>query len=164
MEHHRRRVRCQESDYLDGTVKYDETGMPAVYDRGRVLAPEVLDLWMGTIQSRAGATKVGAVLDLGCGTGRFSDALPFWADSFDLVFMPMVYHHLADPARVARECRRAAGFRATSVEIITQEVSPDWNAYAEKTALGADSVLSSLEPSRSTCSSSTRRTRTSFGA
>jgi SAM-dependent methyltransferase len=91
-------------------------------------------------------SRVSLVVDLGCGTGRFSeilaaefrariigfdpsenmidqarrkpatgmiefkrasaDALPLADGCVDLVFMSQVYHHLPDPAAVARECRR----------------------------------------------------------
>lgn len=56
-------------------MDYDRTGIPAVYDRGRDHGPEVLDLWMRVIESHVGAGAISAILDLGCGTGRFSDAL-----------------------------------------------------------------------------------------
>jgi ubiquinone/menaquinone biosynthesis C-methylase UbiE len=55
-------------------VDYDSTDIPAAYDRGRSLTTDMLDLWMDTV---AGFTDipVRTILDLGCGTGRFSDAL-----------------------------------------------------------------------------------------
>jgi len=34
------------------------------------------------------------------------EAIPLAGGSVDAVFMSMVFHHFADPARVARECRR----------------------------------------------------------
>jgi ubiquinone/menaquinone biosynthesis C-methylase UbiE len=56
-------------------MDYDSTTIPAGYDLARSHTPEVLDLWMNAIASRAGREPVRAVLDLGCGTGRFSQAL-----------------------------------------------------------------------------------------
>jgi ubiquinone/menaquinone biosynthesis C-methylase UbiE len=56
-------------------MDYDSTTIPAGYDLARSHTPEVLDLWMNTIASRAGQGLIRAVLDLGCGTGRFSQAL-----------------------------------------------------------------------------------------
>jgi ubiquinone/menaquinone biosynthesis C-methylase UbiE len=56
-------------------MDYDSTAIPAAYDLARGHTPEVLDLWMNTIASCAGQRSIGAVLDLGCGTGRFSEAL-----------------------------------------------------------------------------------------
>jgi ubiquinone/menaquinone biosynthesis C-methylase UbiE len=56
-------------------MDYDSTTIPAGYDLARSHTPEVLDLWMNTIASCVGQGSIRAVLDLGCGTGRFSQAL-----------------------------------------------------------------------------------------
>jgi ubiquinone/menaquinone biosynthesis C-methylase UbiE len=56
-------------------MDYDSTTIPAAYDLARSLTLEVLDLWMNTIALCAGQSSIRAVLDLGCGTGRFSQAL-----------------------------------------------------------------------------------------
>lgn len=56
-------------------MDYDQTTIPAGYDRGRDHGPEVLDLWMNVIESRVGARSASIILDLGCGTGRFSGCL-----------------------------------------------------------------------------------------
>jgi ubiquinone/menaquinone biosynthesis C-methylase UbiE len=59
-------------------MDYDATAIPSVYDRGRTLGPEVLDLWMRTVKRYADSFPLSIILDLGCGTGRFSDALATW--------------------------------------------------------------------------------------
>jgi ubiquinone/menaquinone biosynthesis C-methylase UbiE len=56
-------------------MDYDSTTIPAGYDLARNLMPAVLDLWMNTIASCISHGSISAVLDLGCGTGRFSQAL-----------------------------------------------------------------------------------------
>lgn len=57
-------------------MDYDATAMPAVYDAGRGYSPQVLDLWLSTIARIAGAQRpIHDILDLGCGTGRYSGAL-----------------------------------------------------------------------------------------
>jgi ubiquinone/menaquinone biosynthesis C-methylase UbiE len=56
-------------------MDYDSTTIPAGYDLARSHTPEVLDLWMNTIASCFGQGSISAVLDIGCGTGRFSQAL-----------------------------------------------------------------------------------------
>ena len=215
-------------------MDYDDTDIAVAYDLGRSHGPEVLDLWMSTVSSyldeRAAITSI---LDLGCGTGRFSEALavhfdaevigidpskkmleqarskqtdprvryqfgraeaiPLPDESVDLVFMSMIFHHLKDPALAARECRRVlrdrgtaflragtrerissypyvdffpasrqilegclakckdvcqvfetAGFRTIAVDVVTQEIAPTFQRYAEKISAGADSVLASL--------------------
>ncbi|HXD29746.1 MAG TPA: methyltransferase domain-containing protein [Pyrinomonadaceae bacterium] len=61
-------------------MDYDRTNMAAVYDQGRSHGPEVLDLWMGIISSVL-ENKPASILDLGCGTGRFSEALAAYFDA-----------------------------------------------------------------------------------
>src|ERR1051325_5508091 len=56
-------------------MDYDATDIATTYDRGRSHGPEVLDLWMSTISSHLKGQVVNTALDLGCGTGRFSEAL-----------------------------------------------------------------------------------------
>jgi ubiquinone/menaquinone biosynthesis C-methylase UbiE len=214
-------------------MNYDATDIPAAYDRGRNHGQEVLDLWMSTISSYIVGQPLKTILDLGCGTGRFTpslashfdaevigidpstkmleqaqkkqtdsrvqyrtghgEAIPLPDHSVDLIFMSMVFHHFENPQQAARECRRvlgeqgtaflragtreripaypyveffpasvpvlerclptgklmqeifeAAGFRTLAVEVVTQQIAPSLADYAEKLAVGADSVLASL--------------------
>jgi ubiquinone/menaquinone biosynthesis C-methylase UbiE len=64
-------------------VDYDSTDIPAGYDRARGLTVEQLQIWMSTIERSAGGRKIASILDLGCGTGRFTTALAshFTADA-----------------------------------------------------------------------------------
>ncbi len=126
-------------------MDYDKTAMPSAYDAGRGYNPATLTFWLDRIAARAPAGGVSRILDLGCGTGRYSaalaarfgadvvaldpsrdmlaqarakpspgvryacaagEALPLADGAADLVFLSMVFHHFADPDRVARECRR----------------------------------------------------------
>ena len=56
-------------------MDYDSTDIPDVYDRGRDHGPEMLQLWMNYIASCVGEQRLNTILDLGCGTGRFSESL-----------------------------------------------------------------------------------------
>jgi ubiquinone/menaquinone biosynthesis C-methylase UbiE len=57
-------------------MDYDTTTMPAAYDAGRGYAPHVLSLWLDAIARVAGHGRpIHDILDLGCGTGRYSGAL-----------------------------------------------------------------------------------------
>src|SRR5262245_16220782 len=56
-------------------MDYDKTDLPDSYDRGRLRTPEVLSLWMNTISEYANGQRIVRILDLGCGTGRFSQVL-----------------------------------------------------------------------------------------
>src|SRR6476620_2719733 len=56
-------------------LDYDTTEIPQNYDRGRDHGPENLRLWMNVVSSFVAAGTVQTILDLGCGTGRYSEAL-----------------------------------------------------------------------------------------
>src|SRR5438132_7401746 len=114
-------------------MNYDRTNIPETYQRGRDHGQAFMDMWMNIIAGRVDPDVTHEILDLGCGTGRFSDALamrfnaqlvgidpstkmlqqavnsrknrrvqyanglaeaiPLPADSVDLIFISMVYHH-----------------------------------------------------------------------
>lgn len=54
---------------------YDRTEIPAAYDHARDHGPEVLDLWTRTVEVLLDGRSITRILDLGCGTGRFSEGL-----------------------------------------------------------------------------------------
>jgi len=56
-------------------MDYDLTEIPAAYDRGRDHGPEMLELWMHALENHLQDLQISKILDLGCGTGRFSEAL-----------------------------------------------------------------------------------------
>ena len=56
-------------------MKYDLTDLPSGYDRARDHGPAVLALWMDAIARRVDETRIARIVDLGCGTARFSGAL-----------------------------------------------------------------------------------------
>jgi len=127
-------------------MDYDQTEIAACYDKARALTPETARLWQDLLSVWIDRAAASLIVDLGCGTGRFSrllaehlgvevigidpsqkmldqarqqpatgkviyrqapaEAMPLPDDCADLVFMSMAYHHLSDPAAVARECHR----------------------------------------------------------
>lgn len=62
-------------------MDYDLTDIPKGYDRARDHGPEHVDLWMNAIESLVGSKKISGIVDLGCGTGRFSEGLAARFDS-----------------------------------------------------------------------------------
>jgi SAM-dependent methyltransferase len=127
-------------------MDYDKTNIAAVYDSGRSYDPGVMQEWLDHLSAHVSKDGVSRIVDLGCGTGRFTEALfglfdadvvgidpsekmleqaraktsrstvsfkrgtgenlPLDENSADMVMMSMVYHHLPDPQRTARECHR----------------------------------------------------------
>jgi ubiquinone/menaquinone biosynthesis C-methylase UbiE len=127
-------------------MDYDQSVVATTYDEARALTPARRRRWQRLLSAHVDRTAISLVVDLGCGTGRFSEMLagelgawvigldpsetminqarrkpamspvvfgrasahelPLPEGCVDLVFMSQIYHHLPDPAAVARECRR----------------------------------------------------------
>ena len=127
-------------------VDYDTTVIPKTYDAGREISTDKKKTVMRFFAERIPAEQMARIIDLGCGTGRFSrmladlfeaevlgvepsemmleqarikhgderfsfalgsgEEIPADEASADMIFMSMVYHHLEDKPRVARECNR----------------------------------------------------------
>lgn len=56
-------------------MDYDKTEMPSAYDRGRSYSPEQLARWLDVVADSIGTAPVRTIVDLGCGTGRYSVGL-----------------------------------------------------------------------------------------
>lgn len=56
-------------------MDYDATEIAVNYDTGRDHGPEFRSLWMKVVSSHLKDQSIKTILDLGCGTGRFSEAL-----------------------------------------------------------------------------------------
>ena len=153
---------------MTAVVDYDRTSIPEGYDRGRDHGPEALALWMSVIESRVRGRAIHRILDLGCGTGRFSqglatrfgaevvgvdpsqkmlaiargkphearvryvegraEAIPLEAESVDMVFTSMTFHHFTDRALAASECRRV--LRPGGVLLVRTATREQIDSYA----------------------------------
>lgn len=56
-------------------MDYDATDIASTYDLGRDHGPAFLELWMDVVASHVKDPDIKTILDLGCGTGRFTEAL-----------------------------------------------------------------------------------------
>jgi ubiquinone/menaquinone biosynthesis C-methylase UbiE len=61
-------------------MNYDETDISERYDAGRRLSDRVLRLWLDEMSLYVKSDEIHVILDVGCGTGRFSIGL---AETFD---------------------------------------------------------------------------------
>jgi len=71
-------------------MDYDKTDIPQTYQQARDLGPAVLNLWMNVVAAHVDVEAVGNVLDLGCGTGRFSHGLATRLDADVLGIDPSI--------------------------------------------------------------------------
>src|SRR5437764_3738702 len=56
-------------------MDYDRTEIAVTYDRARAMAPETVRLWQDLLAADIDGPAMSLVVDLGCGTGRFSELL-----------------------------------------------------------------------------------------
>jgi ubiquinone/menaquinone biosynthesis C-methylase UbiE len=56
-------------------MDYDKSDIAGVYDEARGLAPESLRQWLDALAAYLGGRVVSLIVDLGCGTGRFTEPL-----------------------------------------------------------------------------------------
>jgi ubiquinone/menaquinone biosynthesis C-methylase UbiE len=56
-------------------MDYDKTEIATTYDKARALAPETARLWRDLLAVHTDRAAISLVIDLGCGTGRFSELL-----------------------------------------------------------------------------------------
>jgi ubiquinone/menaquinone biosynthesis C-methylase UbiE len=61
--------------HISHNVNYDDTTIPENYNRARDHGPAFLAQWMNIVASRVDGVPIERILDLGCGTGRFSQGL-----------------------------------------------------------------------------------------
>jgi ubiquinone/menaquinone biosynthesis C-methylase UbiE len=84
---------------------YDRTDIPAAYDRARDHGPEMLDLWMNAIAVHLADQSITHILDLGCGTGRFSKRWPCEFNAEVIGLDPSVKMLQACPRKAERQTR-----------------------------------------------------------
>src|SRR5579872_1800322 len=105
-------------------MDYDKGNIPASYDAGRGYSPATLALWLERISMCAPRGEVSRILDLGCGTGRYSGAL---ADHFnaDVIAIDRSAKMLAEArkktalrVRYARASGEALPLRDGSVDMV----------------------------------------------
>lgn len=103
-------------------MDYDKTDMAATYREARHHGPEVLHQWMEVVAAQVPVADVHTVLDLGCGTGRYSEGLATRLDA-DVIGIDPSSKMLGDARQNLRHPRVFyAGGSAESIPLRTQSV------------------------------------------
>jgi SAM-dependent methyltransferase len=103
-------------------MNYDKGNIPASYDAGRSYSRKALAQWLDVIAASLAGSTISRILDLGCGTGRFSEAL---ANRF------MARLIAIDPSRkmldeaVRKAARRVLYARASGESVPLRDASVD---------------------------------------
>ena len=104
-------------------MDYDLTNIPAGYDRARDHGPEFLDRWMDVVASHVEGRSVDTILDLGCGTGRFSEGLARRFNARVVGIDPS--ERMLDRARAKRRSSRVSYGRGTAEAIPVADQAVD---------------------------------------
>jgi ubiquinone/menaquinone biosynthesis C-methylase UbiE len=96
-------------------VDYDKTQMPASYDAGRGYPPSVLAYWLDIIARSMDGVAIAHILDLGCGTGRYSEPLAARFDAQVIAVDPS--EQMLTAARAKASDRRVVFERAEAAAL-----------------------------------------------
>ncbi len=56
-------------------MDYDKSDIASIYDEARAITPEGLGQWLDLLSTHLERNTISLIIDLGCGTGRFSEPL-----------------------------------------------------------------------------------------
>jgi ubiquinone/menaquinone biosynthesis C-methylase UbiE len=56
-------------------MDYDKSDIASIYDQARAITPEGLGQWLDLLSTHIDRNTISLIIDLGCGTGRFSEPL-----------------------------------------------------------------------------------------
>jgi ubiquinone/menaquinone biosynthesis C-methylase UbiE len=56
-------------------MDYDKSDIASIYDEARAMTPEELGQWLDLLSTHLDRNTISLIIDLGCGTGRFSEPL-----------------------------------------------------------------------------------------
>jgi ubiquinone/menaquinone biosynthesis C-methylase UbiE len=104
-------------------VDYDKSEVAAVYDQARSFSPEGLQQWLDLLSRDAGLVPGALVVDLGCGTGRFSEPLAEHLGAHVIGVDPS--HKMLDLARQKLRSNRVVLRQASAHSLPLAEASAD---------------------------------------
>ena len=104
-------------------MDYDTTNIAAVYDSGRRYSPEILQQWLDLFSTHVPKDRVSRIIDLGCGTGRYSEPLAVHFEA-DVVGVDPSEKMLAE-ARKKTVHRGVVFERASGDKLPIEDISAD---------------------------------------
>src|ERR1700746_1188073 len=105
-------------------MDYDKTNMPAAYDASRGYGGGGLTFWLDVVSRLVPKEAVSEILDVGCGTGRYSAALAAHCDAHVVGVDPSermlaeARKKVSERVRYERACSEPLPLRAASVDVI----------------------------------------------
>ena len=99
-------------------MDYDKTDIAAVYDSGRSYSPKILQQWLDLLSAYVPKDGVSRIIDLGCGTGRYSEPLSIHFEADVIGIDPS--EKMLDEAR-RKSSRRTVIFKKASGEKLPVE-------------------------------------------
>ena len=99
-------------------MDYDTTDIAAVYDSARRYNPEILQQWLDLFSAHVPKDGVSRIVDLGCGTGRYSEPLAVHFEA-DVVGIDPSGKMLAEARK--KTVRRGVVFKQASGETLPVE-------------------------------------------
>jgi ubiquinone/menaquinone biosynthesis C-methylase UbiE len=131
---------------------FDNSGIASRYRCARALRPDVLGQWLDAIRNGVGGVGIDSVLDLGCGTGRFSGGLQR-AFSCDVIGVEPAQKMIAQAAREPRVhyvVGRAEAIPLAGDAIDLTFLSMVWHHLADKRRAGRE-IHRVVKPDRFLC-------------
>lgn len=125
---------------------YERSDVHRRYEKARALSPETVLLWMRAIEQHAPCGGYKRIIDLGCGTGRFTNALCAHFNAFVVAVDPsrnMLSKSAAGP-QVCRIQGRAEAIPVANASVDMVFLSMVWHHIEDKRRV-ADEIVRVLE-------------------
>jgi ubiquinone/menaquinone biosynthesis C-methylase UbiE len=104
-------------------MDYDKSDIASIYDEARAMTLEALGQWLDLLSTHLDQKKLSLIIDLGCGTGRFSE--PMAARFGVLVIATDPSQTMLDMARRKQTTGRVVLLRASAQELPFSDSSAD---------------------------------------
>ena len=104
-------------------MDYDSTDIASAYDEARAVVPETTRQWRDLLAAQIDPAEVSLIVDVGCGTGRFSEFLTTHFDARVVAIDPS--QKMLDQARTKLSTGRVALLRGSAASLPLLDGSAD---------------------------------------